>query len=149
MQTRAAGGSWNGVKLRENDDDILLLLVETKESRPATTRVNAKIREKFREILTERIRPIRLVRFTAPPPPVSGLRGTLTRHHPAPPTQPKVTDVRRKTKTGNERAASAWTKMAGREAADWRDGDGRGVVSVRHVPPDRSYDKNKDPWWPG
>lgn len=55
----------------------------------------------------------------------------------------KVTDVRRKTKTGNRRAASAWTKMAGREPADWRDGDGRGVVSTRHVPSDRSTIKIK------
>lgn len=33
--------------------------------------------------------------------------------------------------------------MAGREPADWRDGDGRGVVSVRHVPSDRSTIKIK------
>lgn len=133
--------------MKRDDDTTISSLVEARGAGPelllhSHATQPGKIREKFSGN-TDRAHSTDSPCSFHCPTTVSASPGTLTRHHPCHPHNRKVTDVRRKTRTGNGRAASAWTKMAGRGPADWRDGDGRGVVSARHVPCDRSTIKIK------
>lgn len=54
--------------MKRDDDTTISPLVEARGAGPELLLNRAKFGKNFREILTERIRPIRLVRSTAPPP---------------------------------------------------------------------------------